>query len=267
MVAPFPTLATTSSASELVTGLWLPFRALRVIVSTPKVFALSALCGLVTAATLIALIPFWWSHSERWAQTLIGTDSGWQKVASGASTLIIFLLGYAVSALTVPNVVLAPLQDPLSEATDTRCGGFTPDPFSVRQFVRGITESLAHTTLRLGFMMLGFGLLLPLHFIPVAGSALWVGLSTVWSMFWLAVEHLSNPAARRLVPFRQVVRALRQRLFLALGFGAALWVFLWVPVVNFFLLPVAIVAGTLLFRSLEQAGQLTAAPRPLGTNG
>ena len=86
-------------------------------------------------------------------------------------------------------------------------------------------------------------------------------------MFWLAVEHLSNPAARHLVPFRQVVRALRQRPFLALGFGAALWVLLWVPVVNFFLLPVAVVAGTLLFRSLEQAGLVSAAPRHLGTNG
>ena len=220
----------------------------------------------VTAATLVALIPFWWSHSERWTEALIGSTSGWQSLASGAVRLLVFLLGSAVSALSVPNVVLAPMQDPLSEATEKRCGGFTPPPFSARQLVRGVAESLSHTALRVAFMLLGFGLLLPLNLIPGAGSALWVTLSTVWSMFWLSVEHLSNPAARHLVPFGQVVGALRQRLFLALGFGAALWVMLWVPVVNFFLLPVASVAGTLLFCSLEQAGLMAPEPPPGGTN-
>jgi CysZ protein len=53
-----------------------------------------------------------------------------------------------------------------------------------------------------------------------------------------------------------VIRALRTRLPLALGFGATLWVLLWVPVLNFFLMPVAVVAGTLLFRGLLSSGAL-----------
>jgi len=260
----FPTLASRPSLSEFGTGLGLPLRALRLIFTTPKVLALSVLGGLVTAATLLALAPFWWSRSQAWAELLIGADAGWQRFTSGVVGLPVFLLLYSVSALTLPNLVLAPLQDPLSEAAEARCGGFTPSPFTVSGFFRGIFESLAHTALRFGCMVLGFGLLLPLNLIPGVGSVLWVGLSTVWSMFWLAVEHLSNPAARHLHPFGQVLAALRARRSLALGFGASLWVLLWVPVLNFFLLPVAIVAGTLLFRSLRQAGLLPPAP---GTNG
>ncbi len=256
----FPQLAPTSSVAEVLTGLGLPLRALRLIVTTPKVLALSALCGLVTAATLIALVPFWWSHAQLWADALIGTEATWQRWSSGAAGFVLFLLVYAVSALTVPNLVLAPLQDPLSEATDARCGDFTPPPFSLRQLVRGTLESLAYTALRFGLMALGFAVLLPLNLIPGVGSALWVAGSTLASMFWLALEHLGNPAARHLKPFGQVVKALRARFFLALGFGAALWVLLWVPVVNFFLLPVAIVAGTLLYRSLVAAGHLTHPP-------
>ena len=260
----FPTLDARPSLGEFATGLTLPIRALKLILTTPRVFALSVLCGVVTAATLLALAPFWWSRSQTWAELLIGSDASWQRFTSGLVGVLIFLLVYAVSALTVPNVVLAPLQDPLSEATEARSGDFQAAPFTIAGLFRGIVESLAHTALRVGCMIFGFGLLLPLNLIPGVGSALWVGLSTVWSMFWLAVEHLSNPAARHLHPFGQVFAALRARRALALGFGASLWVLLWVPVVNFFLLPVAIVAGTLLFRSLRQAGLL---PPPPGTNG
>jgi CysZ protein len=156
----------------------------------------------------------------------------------------------------VPNLLLAPLHDPLSEATEERCGDFTAPAFSLAATARGIVESLTHTLMRVALMLLGLLVLFPLHLIPVAGSVLWVVLSSVWSMFWIAAEHLSNPMARHLRPFKQVLAALRGRLPLALGFGAALYVLLWVPVLNFFLMPVAVVAGTLLFRGLLGSGAL-----------
>lgn len=253
----FPTLKPRSSPSELLTGLTLPFRALKLIITTPKVLKLSLLGGLIATLVVVGLAPVLWALSQHLAHSLFGpADGAFGGFGIGLVGFVIFALLYAVSALTVPNLVLAPLQDPLSEAAEVACGQFTPPPFTMRAFGRGIAESLTHTVLRLTFMAIGFGVLLPLHLIPGAGSVLWLVFSTIWSMFWLALEHLSNPAARHLHPFREVVAALRARLPLALGFGASLWVLLWVPVVNFLLLPVAIVAGTLLFRSLLQAGLL-----------
>jgi CysZ protein len=52
-----------------------------------------------------------------------------------------------------------------------------------------------------------------------------------------------------------VVTALRARLALALGFGGCLSLILWVPLLNFFLMPLAVVAGTLLFRGLRGNGR------------
>lgn len=263
-MAPFSKLNVKASPTDFFTGLWLPARAISLIVTTPKLLALSVVGALITAATLVALAPLWWSQSQHWAEALVGADATWQKYTARLVGLLLFIVGYALSALTVPNVVLAPLQDPLSEATEASCGDFTAAPFSLRRFARGIVESLAHTALRLAFMLAGFALLWPLHFIPLVGSALWVVLSTGWSMGWLCVEHLSNPAARHLRPFGQVLGAVRQRWALALGFGASVWVLLWVPVLNFFLLPVAIVGGTLLFRSMQQVGLMNP-PHPSGT--
>lgn len=251
-----PSLSPDSQPGDLLRGLALPLKALGLIFRTPKLLGLSLLAALVTAGTLVGLAVFLWPASQELAARLVGHDATWQRVTSAGLGVLVFALGFVVGALTVPNVVLAPLQDPLSEATEVRCGDFAAPPFSVGGLVRGTFESLSHTALRLAFMALGFVVLWPLNLVPVAGSALWVGLSSAWSMFWLSVEHLSNPMARHLRPFREVVGALRRRLPLALGFGAALWVILWVPVLNFFLMPVAVVAGTLLFRGLRAAGAI-----------
>jgi CysZ protein len=105
-------------------------------------------------------------------------------------------------------------------------------------------------------MLAGSAMLLPIHFVPFAGGVLWFVLSSLWSMFWLSAEHLSTPMARHLYSFPRVVSVLRQRLALALGFGGALAILLWIPILNCFLLPIAIVAGTLLFHGLLSIGAL-----------
>ena len=65
---------------------------------------------------------------------------------------------------------------------------------------------------------------------------------------------------RHLYPFAQVRRVLRQRWALCLGFGAGVYVLLWVPILNSFFLPVAVVGGTLLYRGLLAVGGVPPAP-------
>lgn len=255
--SPIPELPAKSTAGDLFRGLSIPLRAFALIFSTPKLFLLSLLGAAVTSFTLVGVGWGAWSLGQSAAESLIGADGGWQHAASVGLGALFFIMLFAVGALTVPNLILAPLQDPLSEATEVRCGDFTSPPFSPGAAVRGIRESLIHTLTRLALMALGLLVLFPLNLIPVAGNVLWVVLSSIWSMFWIAAEHLSNPMARHLRPFRQVLKALAGRLPLALGFGATLYVLLWVPVLNFFLMPVAVVAGTLLFRGLLRSGALS----------
>ena len=49
-------------------------------------------------------------------------------------------------------------------------------------------------------------------------------------------------------PGREVLATLKKRPGATFGFGLALWLLLWLPVVNCFLMPLAVVAGTLLYR-------------------
>ncbi|MGV3625983.1 MAG: EI24 domain-containing protein [Archangium sp.] len=243
--------------STFFTGVSLPFRAFGLIVRTPKLFGLSLLCGFVTAAVLIASGVLAYAAGSAIGTALFPGDSKLETAALVTLAGVLTVVFFVVFALTLPNLALAPLQDPIGEATEAAVGQFTSEPFSVGGLIKGTIESLKHTLLRLAVMLLGVLVLLPLNLIPGIGSVAYLILSSVWSMFWISVEHLSNPMARHLMPFSLVVKTLRKRPGLAFGFGAALYVLLWIPVLNFFLMPVAVVAGTLLYRRLLDEGAFT----------
>lgn len=257
-MSPIPELQPAGPVVDLWRGLTLPVRALRLIVTTPALLAWSGGCALITALSLVGVGWGSWSLASKLAHGAASSDSWWKAAAGVALELVAFAVLFAVGALTVPNLALAPTIDFISEATEARCGDFTAPPFSARRTLQGIAASLAHTLLRLAMMGLGFAVLLPLNLIPGVGSAAWLFASTVWSAFWLAVEHLSNPMARHLQPFGQVLRLTFGRLSLSLGFGLSLWVVLWLPVINCLVMPLAVVAGTLLYRGV---GNAAARPR------
>lgn len=252
-MTPLPTLTPTSSAHDFVAGLSLLPRSLGLLLRTPALRGWTALCAAVTAGVLVGSAWWLWPHAQTWAHGWVSGDAWYWRALAASLGVVLFVATWALCALTLPNLVLAPLQDPLSEATEAALGDFTAPPFSVGRTARGVALGLSHTLLRVLLMSLGLLVLFPLNLIPGVGSVLWWVGSTTWGSFWLACEHLSGPMARHLRPFGEVLRALAGRKRLALGFGLSLSVVLWLPVLNFFLLPLAIVGGTLLYRALLKA--------------
>lgn len=241
-----PVPALSGGLSDFFTGLSLPLRSLSMMVKSGKLFALSLFASFVTGLTLVALLLGLWPIASRIARAFT-TDAGW----GSAIGIVFYLLLLVVGALTVPALLLAPLQDPISEATEERCGDFVAPPFSFGRLFKSAGTSIAHTASRLLILVVGFLALLPLNLVPGVGSAAYGLLAALWAMWWLAAEYLSGPMARHLMPFKLVLRGMKARPLVCFGFGLALYVLLWVPVLNFFLVPVAVVGGTLLFRALK----------------
>jgi CysZ protein len=196
----------------------------------------------VTALTLAAVAVLAWELAASWTQGWV--EAGW---ARAALAVVLWPLLFSLGALTVPNLVLAPLADPLSEDTSRALGRPLPPPLG---WQKATLLALRHTLGRLAVVALGSGLLFLVNLLPWAGAFLWVALSTLWSAFWLVVEHLSTPMARRGSDLAEVVYLARRRPGLTLGLGLGLTGLLWVPVLNCLLVPVAVVAGTLLFEGL-----------------
>ncbi|NMO14743.1 sulfate transporter [Pyxidicoccus fallax] len=256
-----PVIGPRAHLSDFFQGMGLLGRALSLVFRSKRLFALSALCAVITAVALAGLIWLLWRHAPGVLESFWARPESWYGRAAWTTVLVLSsLVVWVVGANVVPPLLLAPLQDPLSETTEAVVGGDDGPPFTLASFVRGIVTGVAHTLARLFFLLVGLAVLLPLHLIPVVGSVLWTVLGSLWTMTWMAGEFLAAPMTRHLYPFAEVRRMLRERRALCLGLGAGVYVLLWVPILNTFFLPLAIVAGTLLFRGLRDAGLLPPPP-------
>lgn len=260
-----PTIAPRPTLGDFFQGFALLGRAFGLIFRSGRLFLLSTLCAIVTLVSLVALVVLLWRYTPGWVGHFFARpDSVYLQPLWYLVLVLTFVVLLVVGANAVPPLLLTPLQDPISEATEELCGGPSAPPFRLGAFFRGLVTGITHTLARLFFLVLGLLVLAPLNLIPGVGSILWTALGSLWSMMWMAGEHLAAPMTRHLYPFSEVRRMLRERRALCLGLGAGVYLLLWIPVLNTFFLPVAIVAGTLLYRGLLAAGQLPPPPAARG---
>ena len=263
--SPVPPIAPRPTLGDFFQGFTLLGRAFGLIFRSPRLFLLSTLCAIVTFVSLGALVVLLWRYTPGLVSHFFARpESVYLQPLWYLVLVLTFVVLLVVGANAVPPLLLTPLQDPISEATEELCGGPPSPPFSLGAFLRGLVTGITHTLARLFFLVLGLLVLAPLNLIPGVGSILWTALGSLWSMMWMAGEHLAAPMTRHLYPFSEVRRMLRERRALCLGLGAGVYLLLWVPVLNTFFLPVAIVAGTLLYRGLRDAGLLPPPPAAPG---
>ncbi|MFN0062005.1 MAG: EI24 domain-containing protein [Myxococcaceae bacterium] len=240
-----PTPGFLASRADLWRGWGFVFRAISVIRRDRPLRRLALLASALTFLILAALL----TGSIPASRAVI--ESLWSKPANGflafgwhAVRAVTFLLFFGVTAQTLPLLLLAPLHDALSEATERAVGR----PIAVRQtWLRGAMTALAHTALRIATYLFGLLALLPVVFIPFAGAALWGVLGLLWTFAWLSAEYVDIPLTRHGHPAQRIRQLLRTRPWLCMSFGSAVYVLLWLPLLNLFLVPLAVVGGTLLY--------------------
>ncbi|MGQ0508133.1 MAG: EI24 domain-containing protein [Myxococcaceae bacterium] len=258
-----PSLSPSASLRDFWTGLTLPFKGLQLILANRKLFALSAVSALVTLAGLLVILAVGWTYADDVVARFWLKPESW--FGGGLWTILVFLafvLWVVVAANVAPLLALVPLQDPISEAAEEACGGFQAPPFSFSRLLHSTWMSLRHTLARISVLLAGHALLLLANFVPGVGSIAWSVLGGLWTALWMGAEYLAGPMARHLIPFSEVRLVVRRRLGLALGFGAAIYAILWIPVLNCFFVPMAIVGGTLLYRGLAAVGAVPSGARP-----
>jgi CysZ protein len=259
-----PRFGRQSTPADFFRGLALPFQAIGLVMRSRRLLLLSAAASLVTFLALGVLVVLLGLYTDDLVRRFIGAPDSWYgRIGFAVLVALSFLLLLVVGANTVPLLLLAPLQDPISEATESECGEFRAPPFRVSALIRGTAVSLWHTLARVAILLGGHALLFLLSLLPAIGAVLWSVMAALWTMAWLSAEYLDAPMARHLYRFRQVRQVVLSRLWLCMGFGAAVYVLLWLPVLNLFFIPLAVVAGTLLFRGLRASGSLP----PPGASG
>ena len=184
----------------------------------------------------------------------------WAKpVGEGAMALLLVGLWYLFRALAVVvglaisyvfvlllgGILASPFNDALSERTERMLTG-RPAPEPEGDFLGGIPMSIGSTAF---ITLIYLALLLPillLNFIPVLGSVAATVLGVCLSAFFLSLEYADNTFERYGFSLQEKIRTLRQNLALSGGVGLGMSLLLWIPLLNFLCIPIAVVSGTVL---------------------
>lgn len=227
-------------ASYVLTGLrWLPKAGLRGFVILPLSINMLLFGGGVWWSTrqmayldqtLQGWLPSWlqWLHWLLWPLFIL-------------TVLVVVFYGFSL----VANLLAAPFNTLLAERVQKMITSTAPLPPSNA----GWRDWLLSPFTELGkivHVLMWIITLVILMFIPGANllaPALWL-LSTAWG---LALGYADYPLSNRGIGFKQQRQLLRQHWPLTLGFGGMTLLLTLVPILNFFVMPAAVIGATLMW--------------------
>lgn len=235
--------------TDFFTGMTAPIRGLRVLLANPRLLPLAlapaAAATALLGAAFVAALRFAPPVTRWLLPGLIGKPL-WLGLGIGAMFVLLVVVFGGLAWMTAALVSI-PIHDRLSEQVEAL---HRPLPHAVSwrtALPRSIRHSVAGFLLWIGLEVA----LLPLHLVPVIGSALEFVLGLGITAFLLSHQFVDGTLSRQGMSFRGKMRWLMDRLPAALGLGSAGVVMLAVPGLNLLGLPVAIVGGTLLVVELS----------------
>ncbi len=246
---------------DFLRGFSYAFTGLRILRKYPELARLWLIPIVLTALSLVMSVVL----SVRYHDDLLGLiwqgpagEGLWHVLLAGAYWLLravafcLLLAGLVLACVVVSMLVAAPFNDALSEAIEVRETARGEQCFSMPELLRGLVR-----TLRIeAFKLLVFAaVMLPLALlsfvVPGAGQLVYAGVGSLFTAAYFAVDYTDWPASRRGMGIRQRTSLFRKRPLLMLGFGAAVWLCLFVPLLNVAFMPIAVAGGTRLFLDLE----------------
>ena len=159
------------------------------------------------------------------------------------SAMLVFFFLYGILA----NLIAAPFNGLLAEQVEARLTGQPAPDSSVASLLKDIPRIFAREWQKLKYYLPRALLCLLLFWIPVLGQTvapvIWFALSA-----WMAViQYCDYPFDNHKIPFNQMKQSLGQHKWHNMGFGALITCCTMIPVLNFFIMPIAVCGATALW--------------------
>ncbi len=162
------------------------------------------------------------------------------------SLILIFLLAFIYTL--VANLIGAPFNGLLAERVEAHLTGagnsIAPPPW--RSLLKSLPRQMGSEVRKLLYLVVCIVPLLILQFVPL------VNLIAPFLLFlfgaWIfALEYMDYPLGNHGAMFKEVRAILRARRRVAYGFGSAVALISMIPLVNLFIMPVAVAGATALY--------------------
>jgi CysZ protein len=244
---------------EFASGVMILVRGFKMYGTDPGALVLGMIPALIAGALLIGLFVLLVTFIDALSKDVTWFANGWStgsrqaiELLAGVSLVGIFALLAIVTFTSVTLAIGDPFYEKISERVDRRLGLTTAAvelPW-YREIIRGIGESIRMITIS---ALIGIPLFL-CGFIPVVGQTVVPVIGALFGGWFLAVELVGVPFARRGIRLAARRRILRTRRPLAIGFGAAVFLCFLIPLGAILVMPAAVAGGTILARKVAPEG-------------
>ncbi len=142
------------------------------------------------------------------------------------------------------NWISAPFNGLLSEQVEAYLTGDTSTQMGMMEFIKDIPRLLLRETQKLLYFLPRFLVFFPLLFIfPVVGQIMWF-IFTAWI---LSIQYSDYPFDNHKVAFSTMRDTLSANKGISLGFGSAVALLTFIPIVNFVVMPAAVCGATIMW--------------------
>lgn len=238
---------------QIIAGAMLPLRALRLLFANLKLVPLLIIPVLINAALFAVSAYFLVGYADA------GLEWLWAKPAGGAMleqaalvvwyvlyvlTILLSIAASYVVVLMLGGILASPFHDILSEATERILLGTEEIDESGASLIFGMLRSIWSNIVIAGIY---FTLLIPvllLNLIPALGTVASTILGTTLSAYFVGLEYCDPLLERRDTPIKRKFGLIREHFWFAGSFGLGTSFLLWVPLLNFLCMPIAVMGGT-----------------------
>ena len=199
----------------------------------------------------------WFMNSvDKWLG-IENTEAGfWLKLIHTALLIIGFLLLLFICYLlftVLGNIITAPFNEEISQRVEeiVTAGGV----LHKMGFWEDAYISILGEVQKLLFYLVILLLIFCLNIIPLAGSILATVIGVIFSCFYNALDFLDYPMTRKKIKFREKLKVTRKGKLITFGFGLTAFLLMLLPIVNVFMKPILVAAGTSLYYETGYSNQ------------
>ena len=242
-----------AQSNNPVTGVSYLFKALPLL-TKPGIKSYVMIPLIINILIFSVGIYFGFAYFGEYMDKFLDTSEMWSWVAAivefikpllyivfGLALLVLIFYTFSILA----NIIASPFNSLLAEATEMYLTGKTMDDAGgFKQVLKEIIPTILMEIKKLIYMILwSIPFLIMLFVIPIAGPIIWF-LFTAWMM---SLQYMDYPMGNHKLNFSQQ-RSLqgKSRLF-SMGFGGVTMGASMIPLVNFIIMPTAVIAATIIW--------------------
>lgn len=196
--------------------------------------------------SIIFSLGIWFavSQADTWLDSLLPSWLSWLEWLLIPLFVILIFFAIFYTFTIVANLIAAPFNAILAERVEARLHNRPVPPFQGYKSLPSIIgRTFRSEAAKLMYMAKWLVLLLIITFIPVVN----VIAPFAWAIYgaWmLAVEYIDYPMGNHELYFTEELKSLKRYPTYAFGFGGTLSAMTLIPVVNFFVMPIAVAGAT-----------------------